>query len=118
VTFYVGRQEARLALYEEATGPIERLAALPPLPAGAGPLRAAWATLSIGAGRKDKLRPGDLLGALTKDVGLTAAQVGKIEIGDRRAYVGVALAEAARTLTALNEGRIKGRHIRVELVRV
>lgn len=118
VTLYVGRQEARLALYEEAAGPIERLAALPPLPAGAGPLRAAWATLSIGAGRKDKLRPGDLLGALTKDVGLAAAQVGKIEIGDRRAYVGVALAEAGRTLTALNEGRIKGRHIRVELVRV
>ncbi|PPJ40410.1 DbpA RNA binding domain-containing protein, partial [Pseudoxanthomonas sp. KAs_5_3] len=37
-------------------------------------------TLVISGGKKDKLRPGDLLGALTGDAGLTKEQVGKIAI--------------------------------------
>ena len=39
-------------------------------------------TLCIGAGRKDKLRPGDILGALTGDAGLPGSQVGKIALGE------------------------------------
>ena len=71
---------------------------------------AAMATLRISGGRKQKLRPGDILGALTGEAGgLGSAQVGKIEIHEHFAYVAVArdVAEAARQ--SLSAGHIKGR---------
>ena len=48
--------------------------------AAGGLLRAPMVTLCIQGGKKDKLRAGDLLGALTKDAGLAGKQVGKINI--------------------------------------
>jgi ATP-dependent RNA helicase DbpA len=47
---------------------------------GGAPLLPAMSTLCIAAGRKDKVRPGDILGALTGDAGIPGAQVGKIAI--------------------------------------
>jgi ATP-independent RNA helicase DbpA len=74
-------------------------------------------TLYIGGGRKDKVRPGDLLGALTGDAGgLPAEQVGKIEIHDRFSYVAIRQEQAKAALQSLREGRIKGRKFRIELV--
>jgi ATP-independent RNA helicase DbpA len=73
-------------------------------------------TLFIGGGRKDKLRPGDILGALTGDAQLTAANVGKIEIQERFAYVAVARNVADAAVQRLG-GRIKGRSFRIERVR-
>jgi ATP-independent RNA helicase DbpA len=79
---------------------------------------AAMVTLVIGGGRKDKLRPGDILGALTGEAGgLEAAAVGKIEIHDRHTFVAVAKAVAATALRCLQEGRIKGRKFSVEPAR-
>ncbi len=47
-------------------------------------------TILISGGRKDKLRPGDILGALTGDAGgLRGEDIGKIEIHDRLSYVAV-----------------------------
>ena len=46
-------------------------------------------TLVIDAGRQDKLRPGDILGALTGDAGLVADDVGKIDVYATRAYVAI-----------------------------
>jgi ATP-independent RNA helicase DbpA len=81
---------------------------------GEAPMR----TLFIGGGRKQKIRPGDILGALTGEAGgLGAEDVGKIEIHDHFAYVAVARALAAEALEKLRAGRIKGRKIRVESVR-
>ena len=73
-------------------------------------------TLCIGAGRKEKLRPGDILGALTGDVGIAGTQVGKIALFDHQAYVAVERAVAKQALAALTEGKIKGRALRVRLV--
>jgi ATP-independent RNA helicase DbpA len=82
-------------------------------------LEAPMATLFIDAGRKDKMRPGDILGALTGEAGgLSAADVGKIEIHDRFAYVAVSRSVARSALERLREGRIKGRKHRVEPVRL
>ena len=50
---------------------------------------APMVTLAIDGGRKNKVRPGDILGALTGDAGLSAEQVGKINIFDYVAYVAV-----------------------------
>jgi ATP-independent RNA helicase DbpA len=75
-------------------------------------------TLYIAAGRKDKLRPGDILGALTGEAGgLSGEKVGKIEIHDRFAYVAVAAPVASLALQRLRDGRIKGRKFRIEFVR-
>jgi ATP-independent RNA helicase DbpA len=77
------------------------------------PLLPAMVTLQILAGRKDKIRPGDVLGALTGEAGLSAAQVGKIQVGDQSTYVAVARDIAAKALKRLSEGKMKGRKLRV-----
>ncbi|MFF7707623.1 ATP-dependent RNA helicase DbpA [Pseudomonas sp. NPDC007930] len=83
---------------------------------GDGPLVPPMVTLSIAAGRKDKLRPGDILGALTGDAGIPGAQVGKIAIFDFQAYVAVDRAIARQALSRLASGKIKGRALKVRLL--
>jgi ATP-independent RNA helicase DbpA len=74
-------------------------------------------TLRVSGGRKDKLRPGDILGALTGEAGgLLGGDVGKIEIHDRFAFVAVKKSVSQRALSSLREGRIKGRRFQVERV--
>ncbi|WP_322979380.1 ATP-dependent RNA helicase DbpA [Pseudomonas sp. C11] len=73
-------------------------------------------TLCIGAGRKDKLRPGDILGALTGDAGLSSDQVGKIALFEFQAYVAVQRDVARKALQRLTEGKIKGRSLRVRMI--
>jgi ATP-independent RNA helicase DbpA len=74
------------------------------------------ATLRIDAGRTDKLRPGDILGALTGDAGLPANAIGKIDIFATRSYVAIARAQANNALARLNAGRIKGKNFRVRKI--
>ncbi len=76
----------------------------------------AMATLCISAGRKDKLRPGDILGALTGIGGLTGAQVGKISIFDHQAYVAVERLLARQTQQRLEAGKIKGRSLKIRVL--
>jgi ATP-independent RNA helicase DbpA len=79
---------------------------------------AAMDTLRISGGRKEKLRPGDILGALTGEAGkLDAAEIGKIEIHDHFAYVAIAKARSNQALLSLRDGRIKGRRFRVDVVK-
>jgi ATP-independent RNA helicase DbpA len=81
-------------------------------------LEAPMRTLFVAAGRKDKLRPADLLGALTgPEVGLDASSIGKFELHDRLAYVAVEASLARETVRRLNYARIKGRRIHVALAR-
>ncbi|MBZ4334349.1 ATP-dependent RNA helicase DbpA [Corallococcus sp. AS-1-12] len=81
-------------------------------------LISGWETLSISAGRKDKMRPGDILGALTGEAGgLKAEDVGKIEIHDHHAFVAVSKRVVKVAFQRLTEGRIKGRRHRIERVR-
>jgi len=83
-----------------------------------GILQSSMKTLYLGAGRTDKLRPGDILGALTGEAGgLNAKDIGKIEIHDRFSYVAISASHADRVLASLRTGRIKGRKLRVEPVR-
>jgi ATP-independent RNA helicase DbpA len=77
------------------------------------PLLAPFVTLAVDAGRQDKLRPGDLLGALTGDAALPATAVGKIDIFPTRSYVAIARDWHRKALERLRGGKIKGRKIRV-----
>ena len=83
---------------------------------GGEPLLPTMTTLCIAAGRKDKLRPGDILGALTGDAGLPGKQVGKIAIFDFVAFVAVERAVAKQAMQRLNSGKIKGRALKVRIV--
>ncbi|WP_248694599.1 ATP-dependent RNA helicase DbpA [Pseudomonas fulva] len=83
---------------------------------GGEPLLPVMSTLCIAAGRKDKLRPGDILGALTGDAGIPGKQVGKIAIFDFQAFVAVERALAKQAMQRLNSGKIKGRSLKVRIV--
>jgi len=74
------------------------------------------ATLQIGGGKKQKLRPGDILGALTGQNGIAGKQVGKIHILDNWAYVAVSRDVVKIALKKLGEGKLKGRSFRVRLI--
>jgi ATP-independent RNA helicase DbpA len=81
-----------------------------------GKLLPPMTTLCIGSGRKDKLRPGDILGALTGEAGVPGTQVGKIAIFDFQAYVAVERSIAKQALERLNNGKIKGKSLRVRIL--
>ncbi len=66
-------------------------------------------TLSINGGRKSKLRPGDILGALTKDAGLPGSAVGKINCFDFYSYVAIERSMADKAEKALSTKKIKGK---------
>ena len=70
-------------------------------------------TLCINGGRKDKVRAGDILGALTANTNLPGKQIGKIDIFDILAYVAVERPIAKQALKILTQGKIKGRRFRV-----
>jgi ATP-dependent RNA helicase DbpA len=85
-------------------------------PADGGRLLPAMATIHIQAGRKEKIRPGDVLGALTSDLGYTREQVGKIDINEFATYVAMKRDIAQEAASRLNEGRIKGRSFKARLL--
>jgi ATP-independent RNA helicase DbpA len=82
-------------------------------PVEAEPLHPPMVTLQILGGRKEKIRPGDVLGALTKDLGLEFAQVGKINVNEFSTYVAVERGVADQALRGLNAGKVKGRSVKV-----
>ncbi|HJS02038.1 MAG TPA: ATP-dependent RNA helicase DbpA [Variovorax sp.] len=83
-----------------------------------GPLQPPMATLQITGGRKDKIRAGDVLGALTGEAGFTREQVGKISINEFSTYVAVDRRIASEALHKLSTGRVKGRSVKVRLLDV
>ncbi|QQX82627.1 ATP-dependent RNA helicase DbpA [Shewanella sp. KX20019] len=76
------------------------------------PTQPSMITLQIDGGKKQKLRPGDILGALTGEDGIDGSEVGKIKITDYRAYVAVNRRVAKRALHKIVNGKLKGRTYR------
>ncbi|MBG9388655.1 ATP-dependent RNA helicase DbpA [Caenimonas aquaedulcis] len=85
-------------------------------PASGGRLLPAMVTIHLQAGRKEKIRAGDVLGALTADLGYTREQIGKIDINEFATYVAVERRIGAEAVARLNQGRIKGRSIKARLL--
>ena len=114
VTLVGPREGVRVAAIEARTGEPARWERMQPINGKPGHVPpAAMTTLRIDAGRTDKLRPGDIVGALTGEAGLKADAIGKIDVFPTRSYVAVARKEAAHALALLREGRIKGKRFRV-----
>jgi ATP-independent RNA helicase DbpA len=77
------------------------------------PLEAPMVTLCIDGGRKNKVRPGDLLGALTGEAGIPGSEVGKINVFDFHTYVAIRQSSANLALTRLSVNKIKGRFYKI-----
>ena len=94
--------------HESAWHPLSELAA----PTDAPPLEPPMVTLQIVGGRKEKIRAGDVLGALTKDLGLRGEQIGKINVNEFSTYVAVQRQVADKALQGLNSGKVKGKTVK------
>lgn len=77
----------------------------------------AWVRVHVNAGRRDQLRPGDLVGVLLHAVGLTKEDVGRIEIRDGFTLVDVRAEEAERAVRGLTGTTLRGRRIAARLDR-
>ncbi len=77
------------------------------------PLVPAMVTLQILGGRKEKIRAGDVLGALTGDAGYTREQVGKINVTEFNTYVAVVRDIAREAVRKLSAGKVKGKTVKV-----
>jgi len=80
------------------------------------PVKPAMVTLQIDGGKKQKVRPGDILGALTAPQGIEGKEVGKINIFDLSAFVAVDRKVANKAMQILNKGKLKGRSFRARLL--
>lgn len=116
-TLYAGKEshkvvrleaELDLSIEPESLPPSERLEERA--------YKAPMVTLQIDGGRKQKVRPGDVLGALTGDRGIAGNQVGRIDIAENWAYVAVAREAAKPALQKLRDGKLKGRSFRVRAI--
>ncbi|RUR66838.1 ATP-dependent RNA helicase DbpA [Variovorax guangxiensis] len=85
-------------------------------PGKGAPLQPPMATLQIVGGRKEKIRAGDVLGALTGECGYAKEQVGKINVNEFSTYVAVDRAIAAEAVRKLSSGRVKGKSVKVRLL--
>jgi ATP-independent RNA helicase DbpA len=81
------------------------------------PLLPPMVTLLILGGRKEKSRPGDVLGALTGDAGFSKEQVGKINVTDTITYVAVERGIAQEALRKLTAGTVKGKKVKVHFLK-
>ncbi|MGJ8670346.1 MAG: ATP-dependent RNA helicase DbpA [Oceanococcus sp.] len=111
-----GREQGRVPKIEALLDTPLRWSDMPASSARSNLKRPSMQTLVIDAGRQDKLRPGDILGALTGVGGLTGNEVGKIDIFATRAYVAVALARIKATVQKLRDAKIKGKKFRVRIL--
>jgi ATP-dependent RNA helicase DbpA len=113
VHFVAEEDLGALAAIERDTGRDAALRELPspphPLPPPPAPRRA---TIVLAAGKSKKLRPGDILGALTAEGGIPAGDVGLIHIDESQAYVAVSSGVAEQALALLERAPVKGRRIK------
>lgn len=113
VSLVAEREHRRLAALEDRLGEPAHWLSLPAGDSTRRPEPSRWRTLVIDGGRRDKLRRGDILGALTGDGGLAGAEVGRIDLFATRAYVAVATPRFRAVQAALRNAKIKNRKFRM-----
>lgn len=113
---FSSRERGRFAAIEQRLGIPLSVEKLPSPFVPDRPMHATVVTLCVDGGRRDKLRPGDLLGALTGEAGIAKEAVGKINTFDTRTYVAIDQALAKLALRRLQDGKIKGKRFRVRLI--
>jgi len=116
-SLYSEKEHYKVTLLEEYLGQTIKTEDLPPQQfLEKSNVKPAMTTLEIDGGKKQKVRPGDILGALTGESGIAGGEVGKIQIFDNCAYVAVNRGVYKQALKKLSEGKLKGRFFRVRLI--
>lgn len=116
-TLYNEKESYKIARLEEYLNQTIDTEPLPPFCLLEKPTyKPPMATLQIDGGKKQKVRPGDILGALTGENGIAGKQVGKIHIFDNCAYVAISRDATKPALKKLGEGKLKGRSFRVRRI--
>ncbi len=110
------RERDRVVAIEAQQGAPVQWGTIPRIREGERPEPAPVVTFVIDGGRQDKLRPGDLLGALTSDQGLPGDAVGKIDVLPKRSYVSIRRAHAA-SVEKIDKLRVKKRTFRISRLR-
>jgi len=80
------------------------------------PLAPLMVSLCIDGGRKNKLRPGDILGALTGEDGIAGSEVGRINVLESHSYVAIMRSSVVQALACLGRNKIKGRFYKVRQI--
>jgi ATP-independent RNA helicase DbpA len=116
-TLATGNQMGRVAEIEKMQGVEFEWHSLNELkPTSDKPLQPPMVTLLILGGRKEKIRPGDILGALTGEAGFTKEQIGKINVTETSTYVAIERSIAPEAHRKLSAGTIKGKRVKVHLL--
>ena len=117
LSLFIPSEVKRVIAIEEYLGEkpaLEQVSSLK-LPEGFS-LPVPMVTLCIDGGRKEKVRPGDILGALTAHEAITKEHVGKIDIFDHVSYVAVERSVRKVALRLLGEGKVKGRRFKARAI--
>jgi ATP-independent RNA helicase DbpA len=85
-------------------------------PAAGGELLPPMMTIQIIGGRKEKIRAGDVMGAMCADFGYSRDQIGKISVNDFSTYVAVDRKIASAACARLNAGKVKGKTVKARLL--
>ena len=75
-----------------------------------------YLTLKIDGGKKDKLRPGDIVGAITSSKEIKGDEIGNINVTAVRSYVAVERSKARTAFNLIRDGKMKNRNFRVHLL--
>ncbi|WP_087018520.1 ATP-dependent RNA helicase DbpA [Thaumasiovibrio subtropicus] len=114
-SLFTAKDAHKLIALEDYTNAQYEPETLPSVDADARPVKPSMVTLRIDGGKKQKVRAGDILGALTGKNGIQGKQVGKINLFDFCAYVAVEKSVSRAALNKLERGNLKGRKFRVWL---
>lgn len=77
-------------------------------------LRKDTMNLYIGGGKTKKVRPGDIVGAICEIEGVSADDIGVIQVQDTQSYVDILHGKGNLVLKTLSKGTIKGKKMRVQ----
>ena len=112
VTLIGAKDDFKMRMLEDTLSAPIKLLELPPLNTAVAPLTAEFVTLQLNGGKKHKLRPGDIVGALTRDKKLSVDDIGKIKVQAQWAYVAVKSTKVNHALALINNDKIKAKRFR------
>ncbi|WP_337222552.1 ATP-dependent RNA helicase DbpA [Vibrio alginolyticus] len=115
-SFFSEKDGLRVARIEEYLE-MDVVPATLPAKSNQQPYQAKMVTINIDGGKKQKVRPGDILGCLTGKNGIPGSQVGKIHLFPVRAYVAVEKSVAKKALQTISNGKMKGRQFRARILK-
>ena len=107
----VAAAAARLAHGTRAVG------AEPPAPvmAPAPPAQEAKVRLSMAVGKRDGVRPADVVGSIANEAGISGSEIGPIEIRDEITYVSIPARHRDDVIAKLGGARFRGRPVNLRV---